>query len=250
MLNIYKANLHKLIKNIYFIGGCIIALAVTYAFTSGIVNFPPVSKYGPETVFLFVSAAMVFFFAIFTPMFVCAEYTDGVIRNRILAGHTQKNDSLAMILAMISALLIMSLFYIAGGIIGCISAGSQISGKTVLLVFVDILAYCGFTALIAATSYRIKNYIGAFVFGFMLFVMAYNCVMFGNAILMVFADSSAFKPLACLYNVNALGQWFSNTPLVDDFVNPGAAAQIIMSVAVLVLSFFIGIAGIEKRDLK
>ncbi len=250
MINILKANLQKLIKNIYFIGGCLIAFSVTFAFTSGTVDFPPLHNLNAGEIMFFVSAAMVLFFSVYTPMSVCGEYSEGYIRNRIIAGYTQKEDFLAHILSLECAAVIMHVFYIAGGIIGIVRAGEPLSSVPVLPIIVMMIAIIAYIALIGSISYCFKNMIAGVVTGMLLFNLAYSFVMFGNFILMLTSGKPAFKIAAFVYNINVLGQWFANTPLVDEGVNAGAPMQFLSSITVLVVSLLLGMAGLDKRDLK
>ncbi len=250
MINIFKANLHKLIKNIYFIGGCIIAFAVTYGFSSRTLQFGPFRNLNSGEIMFFVSAAIVLFFSVFAPISVCSSYSDGYIRNRIIAGYTQKEDYLAHVLALETAVVIMHVFYLAGGIIGIICEGEPLSVIPVLPIILMLIAVFGYTALVASIAYRFKNMIAGVVAGMLIFNLAYSFVMFGNFLLMITADKPSFKIAAFVYNINVLGQWFANTPFIDDGVNAGAPMQFISSVAVIAFSLIVGCAGLEKRDLK
>ena len=250
MINIFKANLQKLFKNLYFIGGCIIAFAVTYAFASGTFQFGPFHSLNAGEIMFFVSAAMVLFFTVFAPISVCSAYSEGYIRNRIIAGYTQKEDYLAQVLALEVGVVVMHVFYIAGGCIGILKAGQSLSTIPVSAVILMLLGIFGYTALIASIAYRFKNMIAGVVAGMLLFNMAYSFVMFGNFFLMITAGKPSFKIAAFVYNINVLGQWFANTPFIDDGVNAGAPMQVLSSIAVLAISLFIGCLGLEKRDLK
>jgi hypothetical protein len=250
MINIFKANLHRLFKNIYFIGGCLIALAVTYGFSSRTLSFGPFRSLNGGQIMFFVSAAMVLFFTVYAPISICSSFSEGFIRNRIISGYTQKEDYLAHVLALEVAVVVMHVFYFVGGVIGVVKSGDPLSTIPVLNIILMLIAVFGYTALIASISYRFKNMIAGVVAGMLIFNFAYSFVMFGNFFLMISAGKPSFKIAAFVYNINVLGQWFANTPYVDNGVNTGAPMQVISSIAVLALSVFIGCIGLEKRDLK
>lgn len=250
MINIFKANLHKLFKNIYFIAGCIIAFAVTFGFTSRTLQFGPFRGLNAGEIMFFVSAAIVLFFSVYAPIAVCSSYSEGYIRNRIIAGYSQKDDYLAHVLALEAGVVVMHVFYILGGIIGIVKSGEPLSVIPVLPIILMLIAVFGYTALVASIAYRFKNMIAGVVAGMLLFNMAYSFVMFGNLILMLTSDKPSFKIAAFVYNINVLGQWFANTPFIDEGVNGGAPMQLISSVTVLAFSLIVGCVGLEKRDLK
>lgn len=249
MINIYKANMHKLIKNVFFILGNIIAFAVTAATTSGNFTLPFLAKYTVADRMFFVSAAMVVFFSVFSPFMVCPEYGDGVIRNRIIAGYKQVHDYAALILTMVSAVLIMSLFYILGGVAGALISGNSISDLSWIAVITMIFATIGYSILVASLCYRAKNIIAGAFIGMGMLNLAFNFVMFGNA-LVAFSKGVVHAIALFIYNVNSLGQWFSNTPFIDDNVNPGNAVQMLLTAGIIVISVLIGTAKLERRDLK
>ena len=69
MIRLYKAYMNRFIKNIYFIGGCLIALAVTYAVTSNTMAVPFLADSDTAVRMFFVTAAMVAYFTVFIPVF-------------------------------------------------------------------------------------------------------------------------------------------------------------------------------------
>ena len=118
MFNIYKGNLVRLVKNFLFVLGCILALVITYLITSGKFPLDFLKTGKPEDNMFFASAAMVLYYSFFTTIFVTAEYHDGIIRNRIIAGFSQGNVYVASLLAQYSAVLIMFAVYMLGGLLG------------------------------------------------------------------------------------------------------------------------------------
>ena len=112
-----------------------------------------------------------------------------------------------------------------------------------------IFATIGYSILVASLCYRAKNIIAGAFIGMGMLNLAFNFVMFGNA-LVAFSKGVVHAIALFIYNVNSLGQWFSNTPFIDDNVNPGNAVQMILTAWVIMLSIVIGTVKLERRDLK
>ena len=117
MKNIYKAGMHRILKNWIFIGGCIIALVATFGFTANLIGMTGrFENMGPERRMIFMSIAMMGFYTIFVPLYTNAEYRDGTIRNKLIAGFSQKDVYLGTLFSHITALGIMTLCYLIAGI--------------------------------------------------------------------------------------------------------------------------------------
>ncbi len=249
MFNNYKAGMVRLLKNIYFIGGCLIAFFVTFLFSSGNYTLPFLAKYPLIESTVFVSAAITLYFSAFTPLFMASEYTDGFIRNRIINGYSQKEIYFAMLLCMESALFIMTLVYLVGGGLGLLIAGESMTSEALSRILIYIIAVFGYVALMTTVSFRITKLLGSVITCVVIFNMTFNLVLFGNA-LVAFSSGTVFKVARIVYNINVLGQWFIATGLADLEANPGTASQIVISVCVFAVSVLAGIFGLSKRDLK
>lgn len=246
MLHLYISFMFRVVKNMYYRIGCLIALVVTAAATTGMIDFPfPGLKTAADRMF-FVSAAMVLYFTVFTPLFMNAEYTDGYIRNRIIAGYSQRQIFAGCVLSQMSAALLMYVLYLIGGLIGGAGFGSQFI-CTLLIMLFALLAY---TAVVSAIAFRCRKTVALMVISILLFNLCFNCVMFGNAIMMLLDGKPAAKVGAICYNINTLGQWFCLTGLADDYVNPGAPVQIFISLAVTAAACLLANLGLAKRDLQ
>ena len=55
--------------------------------------------------------------------------------------------------------------------------------------------------------------------------------------------------MSWLYNVSALGQWFTKTGFADEVANPGVKAQVLISFVIIIVMTFIGTFRLNKRDL-
>ena len=244
MKNLYKAHLMRLINNKVYLGGCLIALIATCFTAAGQIPFPVISRFTPEMRMIFAGAAMFLYFALFPAIFINPDYTDGVIRNRIILGYGQDKIFYSFLLVQITAVVMMFLCYVIGGLIG----GAMISGEILVYLFVLLSALIAYTALITAVSFRCRKLVSLIVFCMVIFNGCFNCVLFGNAIMMLLTGTAA-KIGSIFYNINGLGQWFCMLGLGDDTIHPGAGIQVLLSLIVFIVSCVFGAAGIRKRDL-
>ena len=243
MINIYKANIIRNLKNVLYLAGLFIALAVTFIVSSK--TFVPdfLEKYEPEQCMLFVSVAMVLFFSVYIPVYSSAEYTDGVLKNRVIAGHSQKDCFFAMVLSNMSTVTLMALVYVIAGLIAGVKVGTILANITAIL-----FALLGYTVLITAISFTGKKMITNIVICIVLFEMCFNWMLFGNAAL-AFSEGTLFKVFQILYNITPVGQWFANTAFADSYANPGTLIQILISALIAALSILFAVAKVSKRDI-
>ena len=246
MKNIYKANMRKLMKSKFYIAGLIIAIVVTFMFTGDMMGFGGIfDEMGAAGRMHFIGAAIIAFFTIYTPLFVCEEYTEGSIKNKLIAGFTQKEIFGAGILVQISAMFIMWLTYIVAGFIG----GARPEGHGIGIYLITLVAMTGYVALVYSVSFRLSKPVRSAIVSFIILNVCFNMVTFGNLLIMI-SEGTALKIAAVIYNISALGQWFVYTGLADDAANPGAVLQIFVSLVIVILSVLFGISKINTRDLK
>ena len=227
MINIYKANMRKLFKSKLYLIGLIIAVVVTHQFTDNLMGFGGVFN-GMTLVgrMHFVSAAIVGFFTIYTPLFVCEEYSEGSIKNKFISGFTQKEMFGGGMMTQLSAAFIMWVDIIT-----------------------DFIAILGYVAVVYALSFRITKIVASAIISFVVMNVAFNTITFGNMFLMI-TKGVLYKIVTIVYNISCLGQWFVHTGLMGDDANPGAPVQIFLSVCIIVSSIILGMTKLDKRDLK
>ena len=245
MKHLYKANMTRLLQNLLFIGGCAIAFVTTFLVSRNILVISFLANRERQDRMFFVSAAMVAFFTIFVPIFTNIEYGDGVIRNKMIAGNTQKQIYFSHLFTHFTAAGIMWGCYMLGGI----CAGTFPDAKHLRINLVFLLAVLGYIAAIMAISYRLKKIVEVVIFSMLIFSACFNTVMFGNAVIMD-TRGNAQKIAAVFYNIPVLGQWFSNTGFADAETNPGTFVQLIISVSVTLILTFLGTRNLKKRDLE
>ncbi|WP_026529160.1 ABC transporter permease [Butyrivibrio sp. VCD2006] len=247
MSNLYKANMRRILKNSIFVGGCVIAFVVTLAFTANLMGFTGrFEEMGPDRRMVFVSVAMLAFFTIFVPLYTNMEYRYGVIRNKILSGYSQKEVYFSHLFSHFTALAIMMLCYITGGIIG----GARSPETLVISSLVLFFALCGYIATMMLVTMRIIKITLVSIFAFLILETSYVSVMVGNALMAFVLKGAAQDVGRIVYNCFAFGQWLVCTGLTDDVVKPGAFVQIVISVAVSAVMIGITTIGLNKRDLQ
>ena len=82
-----------------------------------------------------------FFIAIFTSLFVGAEYSDGTIRNKIVAGHSRKNIYLSnLIVSIVVGLILEFIYLIIISIVAIPLLGSiQMTFSQLAVILLDII---------------------------------------------------------------------------------------------------------------
>ena len=243
MFDLYKANVVRMVKNIFFIGGCIIAFIVTFGVTREGSPVAILDTGSIEGNMIFVSAAMIIYFTAFVPAFTNAEYSDGVIRNKMVAGKTQIEIYLSHLLAHFTGAAIMWLCYVIGGTLGGVNIAESILPNTVIL-----FAVCNYIATMMLVAFRVRKMVPAFIFTAIIFSLTYNAVLIGNFIIMI-STEKMLPFTSMLYNISALGPWFVLSGYSDPEANPGIVVQLIISLAVIVLTTLAGTFRLNKRDI-
>ena len=245
MKNLYITNMRKLVKSKFYIAGLIIALVATFLFVADMLGFGGIfdSMTKAERMH-FIGAAIVAFFTIYTPLFVCEEYTEGSIKNKIISGFTQKKIFLGGLLTQISALFIMWLVYIVSGI----AAGARPGGNQIGSSIITLIAMFAYVTLIYSISFRLSKPIRSTILSFIILNVSFNMITFGNLMIMVF-KGAALKIASVIYNICVLGQWFVYTGLGDPEANPGAVIQLLISIMIVTISVLAGLSKINTRDL-
>jgi hypothetical protein len=246
MKNLYITNMRKLVKSKLYIAGLIIAVVVTFLFTNNGLNLGGIFDRMTMTErMFFIGAAIVAFFTIYTPLFICEEYTEGSLKNKLIAGFTQKQIYGAGLLTQLSAAGVMWLLYFFSGLLG----GGRPDVQRVLEMIIFLLAIIGYVTVIYSLSFRMEKPIRSTIIAFLLLNVNFNMITFGNLMIMI-SKGVALKIAAVIYNISVLGQWFVHTGLSDEEANPGSVIQIIISVVIFALALLFGTSKINKRDLK
>lgn len=244
MKNLIKIGLIRLSKNIYYILGCILAVVITCYFVA---NCPIIqlAKYGKEAVAIVVSGAIVLFFSFFIGLFIGNENEDGILRNKIMAGHTQVRVYLSHYSTLMIAMTGMLICWLLGAALG----GAKIGAELLVYLIVALFYNAAYIAIIQALVFRLKKQTAGIVLSVGFFYVLTNGVLMGNFIYMLTMDYPVVNKLvAIIYNLSALGQCFARTPLADPGMG-SAMIQIPVSVALIALATAIGTVGLKKRDI-
>lgn len=142
MNKLLRANFFRLIKNKIFWGIIVITLGITSVLLfNTIINNQGETKESIERLLVmymyFIGIAM----AIFTSLFVGTEYSDGVLRNKIVIGHSRKHIYLAdLITSIIVGLCIQLIYMLIVAVIGIPIFGTlQMTIEKFLFVIIDIV---------------------------------------------------------------------------------------------------------------
>lgn len=137
MFKLLNAGFTRIKKNRIFFGCIIVTIGI--AIFMLVSNYLDMKNYNAEirtTELVSNYLPMIgLFIAIFTGLFVGTEYSDGTIRNKIIAGHTKTNIYLSnFILSVITALIFEVIWTIFVLIIGISLFGKPIIGLNELLI--------------------------------------------------------------------------------------------------------------------
>lgn len=244
MLNLFKGNVLRLAKNKLYLGGCVIAFAVTlFLMTARPIEV--MKNWEPSKCLILISAAVVLFFSFFPARFVGAEYSDGVIRNKIVAGHSQKEIFYSDYAAMLAADYFMILIAVIAGLAGGVRFDSQIS--TFLPVF--MLYNAVHIAFMMAVSFRIRKTVLSVISGMSIFYLLTNTVLIGN-LLVSRTEGAVLTVCRVLYNTNIFGQVFIHMDFMGPEADPGMPVRVLIACVLTAAGLIIGTAGLKKRDIK
>ena len=246
MLNVLKANLHRLFKNKFFIAGCFLAAAITVFFIHNAESVLSVHFRSDEKALELISIGVIAFISIFAPIFQSAEYSSGTIRNKVAMGITQSEIYAAHFITMIVASIVIVLCWLIGGVIAGVSISSWIIAYSVRLIF-SMIAYSSFMTFIGM---RFRKIVTSATLGVLAFQGAFTSVII---IFMLISQTFGTKlgtVLDYIGNSIAMGRWFANSQLCDPQLNPSIIVSIILSLVMAFIYYMIGTFKINKRDLQ
>ncbi|SFH66976.1 hypothetical protein SAMN04487830_104137 [Pseudobutyrivibrio sp. OR37] len=247
MKNIYRANMHRILKNWIYILGCIIAIVVTFVFTANTIGMSErFEKMGCDGRMIFISLAMMAYFTIFVPLNTNAEYRDGTIRNKLIAGFSQKEIYLGILFSHITSLAIMEACYFIAGIVG----GAKISVELLTKSFIMFLSIAAYISVLEMIAMRVKKTVLVAILAFLILYLTDNIVMIGNLLLVFVLKGNSFVIGRIIYNISTMGQWINMIGMADKRNNPGYGVLIIISLSIIIVTVLLGTLGINKRDIK
>lgn len=244
MKNLVKIGLTRLYKKKFYIVGCVLAFAITLWFLKA-GPIPQLVKYSADTVALLLSAAITLYFSLFTGLFMGNETEDGILRNKVMAGHSQVTVYLSHYVTLLIAMVGMFVCWLLGAIAG----GTVITSKVLLNICIVLLANAGYIAVVLAICFRIKKQVVGIIIGICIFYILVTTVLVNNYVYMISCGTPAEKLMTVVYNISAVGQCFA----VSDFVDEGLRVpllQLLVSVTVALLATLAGTCKLAKRNIK
>ncbi len=152
MNNLLRANFFRLKRDNMFYSclfttlGCSIGFMILWCLE----NAEKGALAGLDEFYFRLSAAMGFFYAMFTCMFLSVEYSEGTIRNKLAVGHTRREVYLSSFLTAFTASLCIAAAWLIGGLAGVPFLGFLTIGfGGTLLCFAIIV---GYTAAFSAVN--------------------------------------------------------------------------------------------------
>lgn len=247
MKNIYISGIYRILKNMIFIIGCILAFIITLVFTANLTNMTGrFERIGCEGRMIFIYIATMAFYTVFVPLYTNEEYRDGTIRNKLIAGFSQKQVYIGILLSHITSLFMMTVCYFLAGVIG----GAGISLKLLVTVGILFFAMCGYVSVMELVAMRVRKTVLVAIFAFLILNIGYNVVMIGNFFLAFILKGTALTIGKIVYNTSVFGQWLIHVGFADPGSNPGNLNQVIISLSIVFITVFLGCLGLNKRDLK
>ena len=207
---------------------------------------PQLAKHEPETVAILLCTAISFFFSFFVGLFIGSERSDGLLRNKVMAGHSQKRIFLAHYLTLFTAVLVMQLCWL----LGALAAGAALQGRLIRFFCIALLLHAAYIALLLAICFRLKK--NALPLSLGLYFILFT-VMEAAAILYRYSISEGApalgRAMAILYNISPIGQCVARCSFVYPDLSR-APLQISVSLAVLGLALFAGTLRLNKRNIE
>lgn len=245
MFNVLKANIKRLFKNVYFIGGCILAMLITVGFINNAESFLGPHYRNAEKSAQLISIGVIMFISIFAPIFQNAEYSGGVIRNKVATGVKQSEIYAAHFITQIVASAVIILCWAIGGVIGGVSISSWLIGYIVRLFF-SMIAYSSFITFIGM---RFKKIITSASLGVLAVQVSFSATIIIFMLVSRTWGTTVGHVLSFIGNGSAIGRWFVNSQLSDPELNISIILSIVISLVMAVIYYAVGSFRINKRDL-
>jgi len=194
---------------------------------------------------IFIGAGTLAFSAVFVAGFMNFEYSEGVIRNKVIAGHNQWEIFLSNVVSQIQVNMLMLGFWIIGALMG----GAHVTQRSFYAVVTALFYNIDFVCIMAALGMRVRNQILASSIGIIVFFILTNGFLIGNA-LVAFSEGTVQKVFIVLYNLSPAGQWFANSWYgVMLEMNPGFFTSVLLALIVSIAAVLLGGIRLNKREL-
>lgn len=247
MKNLVKIGLIRLYKHWFYIVGCILAFVITVWFLETR-PIPQLAHHSAESVAILLSGAIIVYFSMFIGIFMGSEAEDGILRNKVMAGHTQLEVYVSHYVTFLLALIGMLVCWFLGAMVG----GTQVTADFIEYTCIAFLYNAAYIAIIQAIVFRMKKMVSGVVLGLGIFYFLAANVLISNYIYMVLSDMG--QPImvtlfSVIYNMSAVGQCFARTALADPGLGT-TGVQVSVSLGLIVLASLLGTLKLKKRDIK
>ena len=249
MKNLVKINLKRLFSNIFYIIGLILAAVITFiAVKTG--HFAGIlSVAAADNMMQILSAAIIAFFCIFSGAFICVEYSDGVIKNKIVAGHSRAEIYFSHLITQLIAEAVMIVVWIIAGD----AAGANIDAAFIGFAIRTFFYVAGIIALLTFIGMCVsKKYISSFA-GVGILYLTFNFMLIANYLCsMVFYETPLEFVAKIVYNLTAVGQWFSSIYLgaPEDSIHLPFIGSIVLSLLKIAVVTYLGISILNKKEIQ
>ena len=253
MGKLVKANVARLLKDRFLYVCFVIAVVMTYIVTKANMEIATLHGLTQNNCMVVISGAVFAFLAVFVPMFEGVEYGNGVIRNKIIMGYSQKDVYFAHLIANAVIIAAVELLWLVTGVVSGADMGPELLIYAASMFFSNL----AFASIITCLLMRSRNTVVTVIVSLLLFYVSFMSCLFTNYI--VSYGSGALKKVSIVFeNINPIGQWFTQTIMCndhyasagDELIGFGIPAQMIIAVLVTAGFTAIGIFKIEDRNLK
>ncbi len=252
MKNLYKANMLRLFKDKLYYAGLILAAVMTYSISLGNMELLKMHNISHNECMKLISGAVYCFIGIYAAVFQGIEFSDGVIRNKITMGYTKKQIYISHLLVSFSMMVIMEIVWFISGLAAGGTVDRDLIGYAFSMMF-SMFSYCAFMTFL---SFITRKPAAAGGFGTVLFYALFTLCLITNYLYAFLSEKAATKIIVLFENVNAVGQWFLNTIFASTEVSSGGypnsygiPAQILISIALVILFTLLGTHKLSKQDI-
>ncbi len=211
------------------------------------------------------------FGGIFTSLFLGTEYSDGVIRNKLVIGHTRFHIYFSNLIINFSATFLMMLVWLIGGLIGIPTLGLWKMGMgLVIYLLISVLFVAAFSAIFTfigmiCSNKAISAVLCILVFlGFTIFTsMIYNALSQPELSSSILVTAEGMQMTDPTPNPNYVrGVWRDIYQFIIDFLPTGQGIQMsdlniahpvcmgLSSIFITIVVTLGGIVAFNKKDLK
>lgn len=161
MGNLLRSGLCRLFKNKFYLAFLVFVLVFSVWLL--LYNYEAMSYFKnpvpPDEHFFEAASCAPFVFAAFVPLFAGREFSDGVIRNKILAGHTRLAIfSAAVLSSAVGCILVLLVYALPQVTLGFLLLGLPTMPERLALSFLGLVILSAFWAvLLTAAVYLVQN---------------------------------------------------------------------------------------------